>query len=127
MSGLSLDSPIDVLFVRSMDENGIRVGEEHHSGAIILTPTEIITDWPPTKLAELEDVHLEALLAIGADVVLIGVGRRQQFIHPARLAPFYEKGVGVEVMTTEAACRTFNILASDGRRVAAGLMPLDSD
>jgi uncharacterized protein len=63
------------------------------------------------------------VLALEPEVVLLGTGARQQFLHPSRLAPIYRAGVGVEIMTTAAACRTFNILVAEERRVVAALLP----
>ena len=70
------------------------------------------------------ETHLEALLALEPEVVLLGTGARQVFLPPRQLAPFYRKAVGVELMTTDAACRTFNVLAAEERRVVAGLLPI---
>ena len=127
MSGLSLDVPGEHRFVRATGAAGIRIGDRWFTRALLLTPEEVIDDWPPQSLAELEDAHFNAIHALTPEVVLLRVGARQQFIHPKRLAGFYERNVGVEVMTTEAACRTFNVLAGDGRKVVAGLMPLGAE
>lgn len=127
MSGLSLDTPGNHLFIRSTGEGGIRIADTWYERSLMLTAEHLVDDWAPQSLAELEDEHLAQLLAFQPDLVLLGVGRRQQFLHPSRQAPFLESGVGLEVMTTEAACRTFNILVGDGRKVAAGLLPLKAD
>jgi uncharacterized protein len=86
-----------------------------------------VADWgpaPPDRLrpAELRSEHLEPALAMGPQVVIIGTGQRQQFPDPAVYFALLEQGIGVEIMDTGAACRTYNILAGEGRRVVAALM-----
>ena len=61
-------------------------------------------------------------VALEPEIVLLGTGDRQHFPHPRLLAPLTERRIGVEVMDTRAACRTFNILVAEGRRVAAALV-----
>lgn len=126
MTGLTFDAPGEHLFVRSVGAEGIRVGDTHYQNALVLTPEVLIDDWPPQAFGELTSEHFEVLLALEPDLVLLGVGATQRFLHPERLAAFYRRNIGVEVMTTVAACRTFNVLASEGRRVVAGLLPLDA-
>lgn len=97
---------------------------ETYSASLILTPARVIDDWPPQSLAELDASHLEALLALDPrpETVLIGTGETQRF--PARdvLAPLINAGLGIEIMDTRAACRTWNILLAEDRRVAAALI-----
>ena len=126
MTGLSQDLPGDHYFVRSIGEDGIRIGDAHYRSALILSADVLRDDWPPRTVDTITDEHLQNLLDLEPEVVLLGTGARQHFLHPERLAAFYRLGVGVEVMTTEAACRTFNVLVMDGRKVVAGLLPLDA-
>lgn len=125
-SQLSLDPPGPHHFIRAVSEAGVRIGESTYTGALVVAP-DVIDDWTPARLEELEDDHLEPLFALEPEVVLLGTGAKQAFLPPARLAPFYRRGVGIECMTTEAACRTFNVLASEGRRVVAALLPITKD
>lgn len=111
-------------FVHSVDESGIRIGEEHYTTSLILTPEQIVTNWWPQSIVEVQAAHLDALFALEPEVALLGTGARQAFLPRALMVEVYRRGVGLEVMTTDAACRTFNILASDGRRVAAALLPM---
>lgn len=127
MSGLNFDAPGDHHFVRSIGASGIQVAGEHYRQSLIISAELLITDWPPQSLGDLDEAHFEPLLELRADIVLLGTGRHQHLLHPSRLAAFHRIGTGVEVMTTEAACRTFNILVIEGRKVAAGLLPLDAD
>ena len=124
MTQLTLDRPGNYHHVRSVGPEGIRIGEDTHGEALILSAETLITDWPPQRLEAVEENHWEAVLALKPEVVLVGTGKTQHFPHPSLLAPFYRAGVGIEVMTTEAACRTFNVLASEDRRVVAALLPI---
>jgi uncharacterized protein len=121
-SQLSLD-PQGRNHIRSVSHEGVQIGDDLHPGALIVTAEAVIDDWAPGTLEALNDDHLQAVLALEPEVVLLGTGARQQFLHPSRLAPIYRAGVGVEIMTTAAACRTFNILVAEERRVVAALLP----
>lgn len=73
--------------------------------------------------ADLQAEHIDAALAAKPEVILIGTGPKQQFIHPRITARAAAAGVGVECMGTEAACRTYLLLQSEGRRIWAWLWP----
>lgn len=99
----------------------VAVDEEPLTQSFILTPQALITDWGPKNVNELDEAALEAVIRLSPAIVLIGSGARQCFPPPALLAPMLGQGIGVEVMTTAAACRTYNVLVAEGRAVAAGL------
>jgi uncharacterized protein len=100
----------------------VTVNDEVMTRSLIVTESELVRDWPPTSWEDLSASHLECLLALGPEVVVLGSGPRLRFPGPAVLAPLTNAGIGVEVMDTGAACRTFNILIAEGRRVAAALL-----
>ena len=120
---LTLQKPGNHLFVRYATPDGIQVVDEFYSSAIILSANEIITDWPVRSVQDIERRHLEKILELAPEVVLIGTGREQVFLPPEQLMVFYERGVGIEVMNTSAACRTFNVLVSESRNVVGALIP----
>ncbi|MEM1413155.1 MAG: Mth938-like domain-containing protein [Pseudomonadota bacterium] len=126
-SQLSLDPQGPHHFIRAVSAEGTRVGETLYTGALIVGTETLIEHWPCSALPDLTDEQLEPVFALEPEVVLLGTGARQAFLPPERLAPFYRRGVGIEMMTTDAACRTFNVLASEGRRVVAALLPIDPD
>jgi uncharacterized protein len=95
-------------------------GQRHQRGLIVL-PDEIIPDWCE-HLAGLSAAHFEVLLMRAPEIILLGTGRRQVFPKPAQYAGPIRAGIGIEVMDSQAACRTYNILAAEGRRVAAALI-----
>jgi uncharacterized protein len=96
-------------------------GRDYYRG-LIVSPQQIVEGWGPADPASLAAQDIEALLDLDPQVIVIGTGARQVFPHPALYAPAHRRGVGVEVMDTGAACRTYNILVGEGRRVTAGLM-----
>jgi uncharacterized protein len=90
--------------------------------SLLLLPDHIDETWGPAEFTALAPPHLEALVAISCDVLLLGTGRRQRFPPPVLLRPLIEAGRSVEIMDTGAACRTYNILVAEGRTVAAALI-----
>jgi uncharacterized protein len=104
---------------------GIVIGGRRFTRGLIVTPQRVLDDWGPADPASLRLAHLEALLeqAPDAQVMVLGTGAYQVFPDPTLYVAITRRGVGLEVMDTGAACRTYNILMSEGRRVVAGLMP----
>lgn len=90
--------------------------------SLIIMPDRLITDWPPQRFEELDRSHFDLLADHAPEVVLFGSGARLQRPHPALLSTLTDRGIGVEVMDTGSACRTYNFLMSDRRRVAAALL-----
>lgn len=110
--------------VQAYGPAGIRIGGRTYGGALILTPGRIITDWGPRDAAGLGPEHLQALLDLDPELIVLGTGAVQVFPAPALYRALTAQRVGIEVMDTGAACRTYNILLAEGRRVVAGLLPL---
>lgn len=120
----NLEVPQDQFFVRSVSEKGIRVHQDYFSQPFILSGQRIIPDWDVTSVEDINEENLQALFELQPEVVLIGTGNTQVFLPPATQVHFFRRGIGFEVMTTDAACRTFNVLISEGRQVVAALIPL---
>jgi len=112
--------------IQSVSDLEIRIAGETHTRALVVTAESLIEGWPVDKPEDIKPEHLEPILALRPEVVLIGTGRQQVFLEPELLMTFYRCGIGVEMMTTQAACRTFNVLISDNRKVAAALLPPDA-
>jgi len=108
--------------VDAIGPSASRMRQEVLTRSLIVTPEHLIRDWPPQSLAELAADHMQALVSLKPEVVLLGSGARFNWPETAALAPLMQAGIGYEVMDTAAACRTYNILMSDGRRVAAALL-----
>jgi uncharacterized protein len=100
--------------------NAVRV-----TGAILVQPEAPVQSWPVSSFEALVATDFEAILACSPDVVLLGSGTRQRFVHPRLLASLSTRRIGLECMDTAAACRTYNILMTEGRKVLAALLPMD--
>jgi uncharacterized protein len=123
---LTLEKPGSHFFIRSVSPEGIRIADDYYPDPMILTASQIIADWPVRSVSDLCEKSLEPIWQLNPSVVLIGTGRRQIFPAPELMMCFYSRNVGVEIMTTDAACRTFNVLVSEQREVAAALMPVNA-
>lgn len=99
----------------------VRISGRRYTQSLILTP-KAITPWGPAVALDLTPEHLLTLAQGSPQVVLIGTGQRPVLLDPALYAPLLALGIGIEVMTTPAACRTYNLLMSEGRLVAAALI-----
>lgn len=113
----------DQNFIHSVSETEIRIADQSYSTPLIISAHQLITDWPVRSPDEIRAEYIEAILRLKPEVVLIGTGKRQVFLAPELLMLFYEQGIGIEIMHTQAACRTYNVMVSEYRKVAAGLLP----
>jgi uncharacterized protein len=102
----------------------VEINRQRFEGPVLVRPEGEVLLWGVAGFDALAQEHFEALLAHAPDVVLLGTGERQRFPHPRLTASLVQVRIGVEVMDTRAACRTYNILMSEGRRVLAALLPL---
>jgi uncharacterized protein len=118
----SLDDPGDGFIVNAYEPGRITINGVPHERSIALLPDRLISDWKPQSVAELAAEHFRVIADLQPDVVLLGTGLKQLFLAPALYAPIPDQGIGIEMMGTASACRTYNILATEGRRVAAILM-----
>ena len=108
--------------IRSYAGGEVRVGERVIRSSCILTANTLIENWEPATLADLQPAHLEPILALAPEVVLLGTGMTQKFPSAAVRDLFTERRIGLEAMDLGAACRTFNVLVGEQRKVAAALL-----
>lgn len=108
--------------IRSIQPGRIRVDEHELTTSFLISPDRLLPDWAPRSLDELRDEHLEQVLELEPEVVLLGTGERIRFPEPRIFAMFQSRGIGFEVMDTNAACRTYNVLVSEQRRAVAAIM-----
>lgn len=100
----------------------VSVNHEKHEKNLILLPEAIIHEWSTASVGTLTEADMQKLLELGTEIILLGTGKRLRFPPGALLRPFAPAGIGLEVMDLQAACRTYNILAAEGRKVAAALL-----
>ncbi|HEV2701095.1 MAG TPA: Mth938-like domain-containing protein [Steroidobacteraceae bacterium] len=119
----TLDSRNDINLIRGYGPGEVRIGELVHHAPCIVTAQQLVLDWQVRDVASLVVADLEAIFALKPDVVLLGTGARQIFPERGIRNAFLAHKVGLEVMDLGAACRTYNILVQEERRVAAVLFP----
>lgn len=108
--------------VQSHGPGWIMVGGERIQDSVALSSAGERANWPGVPFEALTAEHFEALLAFNPELVIFGSGTKLRFVHPSLHAGLMSKRVGLETMDTPAACRTYNILAQEGRRVVAALL-----
>ena len=108
--------------IRRVDESGILVDDQLHTSSLILGARLLEPQWPVHSLDQLTAESIEPLIRLEPELVLIGIGQKQQFPPVAIQREFLQRGIGLECMTLDAACRTFNVLMSENRRALAGLI-----
>jgi uncharacterized protein len=121
---LHLDKAPGEYRISAYTPDAIVVNDEPQNDSVIVSATAPPIWWPPNSVEEIDAAAIALLLEYDPEVVLIGTGARQIFPDMQLFSALYERGIGVEVMDTKAACRTFNIVAAEARRVVAGLIPL---
>lgn len=124
MLNLTLHDADDHHAITRYDASGITVGERHFEVGVVVHPEREAYGWSVEDVAGLTVEAVEQLLAGDPDVVILGTGARQVFPSGSVLRVFADRGVGCEVMDSGAACRTYNVLASEARDVVAAIMPL---
>jgi uncharacterized protein len=107
--------------IRGYSDTEIRIGERSVRGSCIVTAQELLTDWGPACFADFSAAHLEALLRLAPQLIILGTGMTQQFAPAQVRQALAARGIGVEAMQLGAACRTFNVLVQEERPVAAAL------
>ena len=108
--------------IKSYLNGVVIVGETEYRQSLIIAPDSLVTDLLPATVAELTEEHFTALIQSGADVILLGTGATLTFPDQALMAQVLAQQVGLEVMDTAAACRTYNVLLSEGRNMIAALL-----
>jgi uncharacterized protein len=118
----SREDPADGYVIRSYSDKELVVGDSRYSCSLIVMPERIIAEWHPRYPEQLQAGDFEMLSTLSVDLVLLGTGRRQVFPQPPLYRSLIDAGKGLEIMDTPAACRTYNVLISEGRLVAAALI-----
>ena len=100
----------------------VEINRARHAASLVVSGDRLVTDWPVSAVEGLAADHMAAIVELKPEIVLLGTGASLRFPEPALLAPLYRAGIGVEVMDTPAACRTYNILLAEGRNVLAAVI-----
>lgn len=108
--------------IRRYEAGTITIGEKPFHRSLLLAPDQIDTAWGPDDPARLKRDHLQQIIALSPEIVIIGSGKERVHWHTPEQQKWLQLFPGLEVMATDAACRTYNLLLSEGRRVVAGLI-----
>lgn len=100
----------------------VMINKVRHECNLIVFPDEIIEQWPAQSAAELNLEHFDAVLPRKPEIILLGTGAKLRFPDYSLMARILQTGIGFEVMDTQAACRTYNILVEEGRQAAAAII-----
>jgi uncharacterized protein len=115
----TLDARTDVNLIRGYAPGAVRVGGRTVSRHCIIAADALITEWDAPSAAELSTSHLAPVFDLKPEVVLLGTGDTQRFPSAQVREAFASRGIGLEAMDLGAACRTYNILVQEERRVVA--------
>jgi len=119
---ISLDDMDESLVIRGYGPGEVAVGRHRYTSSLLVTPDGVVPDWGPNGVAEITTRHLLDILSYRPELLILGTGERQDFPSPRLFTDLMDARVGYEVMATPAACRTYNILLAEGRRVVAALL-----
>lgn len=119
---LTLENPDFRYSLRGVNSDGVLVNENRLATSFILSPHELIPGWRPRSVQELLPADLDPVLALEPTVVLLGSGASLRFPAAEVMAACLTRGIGIEVMDNAAAARTFNVLATEARRVVAAFL-----
>ena len=119
---LTLDENSASYQIRAYQPGQIQVNDTIYEHSIIIAPYTLIDHWQPNNITELTKDHLETILSLKPAILLIGTGEKLSFPPIEIYGDLINHGIGVEVMDTRAACRTYNALTSEDRNVVAALL-----
>jgi len=128
MAGMKIEldeNPFGKYRIDAYSGDGLLIGATRYTGSLIITPDRIIDDWPPRRFTDLAVQHMQVLMALEPEIVLLGTGAQLRFPAEDITAPLLAGNIGLEVMDTGAACRAFNFLTVEGRKVIAALLEIE--
>ena len=108
--------------VTGYDQTGVEINAKRYDYSVLVMPETPPRAWDVTRFEDLTAAHFEQIAADRPDVVVLGTGERQRFVHPRLVASLSALRIGVESMDSHAACRTYNILMGEGRKVTLALI-----
>ena len=109
-------------YIQSVTSEAVLIGGQSYRDGVIVSAARIIADWRPRPVAELQIEDFQAALDLEPDVILFGTGITHCFASNRLMTTIMSRGIGFEVMATAAACRTYNVLLAEDRRVVAALL-----
>jgi uncharacterized protein len=108
--------------VTGYDKDGVEINATRYDYSVLVMPETPPRPWPVTRFEDLTEEHFALIEQDQPDVVILGTGERQRFVHPKLIKALSARRAGVESMDSHAACRTYNILMGEGRKVTLALI-----
>jgi uncharacterized protein len=119
---LHSDTPLGINTITGYGTDYIEVNKIPHSHAVLVGPSGAVESWGATAFEALEERHFAQIAELKPELVILGTGLRQRFPRPELLEALINAKIGFEIMDTQAACRTYNILVGEGRQALAALL-----
>ena len=108
--------------ITGYDLNWVEVNQERYQTSLIITPNKPLLEWPVKTIKDIKENSFEAIESLNIEIILLGTGNVQEHLEPKILEYFSKKNMAVECMNNQSACRTYNILANEERKVLLALM-----
>ena len=119
---LSHEQPDGYLYFRSCGADSVTIIDRVLKRSLVLAPDQLVENWAVDDASQFDLAAVAGLVALKPELILLGTGPRQVFPPREAQAALLRQGIGIEVMDNAAACRTYNLLAGEGRRVIAAIM-----
>jgi len=119
---LNQDQGSGTYHIRAYEPGKITVNSKQLSHSLLIAPERLLEHWAPTSLTELTMEHLDEVLEFQPQIIILGTGTRLVFPPPKLQAHILQKKIGLEIMDTRAACRTYSLLMAEQRNVVAALL-----
>jgi uncharacterized protein len=116
------DSQDDGYVITAYDDNSVSINGKTFSQSLVISTNRLHENWDIASIALITEKHINQVLTFEPELILIGTGNKLVFPPVEVYSGIIEHGIGVDFMDTGAACRTYNILMSEGRNVVAGLI-----
>ena len=122
---IDLDTlPYDEYRIDSYKNGVITINGDAFNSSLIISPARLVTEWGPDTFANIATQHIAQIIELEPEIIILGTGDQLHFPEPDLIAAIFENRIGFEVMDTGAACRCYNLLLSEKRKVAAGLIKM---
>ena len=108
--------------VTAYDDDAVEFNAIRYTASLLVLPEMAPVEWPVSGFDSLNEEHFAHIASFEPDVVILGTGKRQRFVHPKLTGALISRRIGIECMDNQAACRTYNILMTEGRKVALALI-----
>jgi len=108
--------------ITGYDLNWVEVNKVRHQSSLIVTPDQLLLEWSVKTIKDINENSFEAIKSLDIEIILLGTGNTQEHLEPRLLEYFSKKNIAIESMSNQSACRTYNILANEERKVLLALM-----